>query len=219
VKLFTRAKQEDSQSGPDISKSDRVEIKIRGVGRTSGTVENVDDDSVVIALVVSATADAMALEQPDAVLEYTTVRGLYRQKGYATFDQGGNKKVRFVGQEEPERVQRRDFVRVDVNIPVAVAFKNDPHAIQYDALNLSANGVLLASPPGAGVAMQIGVFVWLQINLYDGKDPIEARGTAVRSAPHGAVGIRFDHISEENQERLARYVARQEREQRKRGAF
>jgi c-di-GMP-binding flagellar brake protein YcgR len=45
------------------------------------------------------------------------------------------------------------------------------------------------------------------------------RGTTVREAQKGAVGIRFDHISEVDQERLTHYVARQEREQRKRGAI
>jgi hypothetical protein len=218
VKLFTRIK-DDGQKANSVAKGDRVEIKIRGVGRTSGTVDSIDGESVVIALVVTATADAMALEQPDAVLEFTTLRGLFRQKGHANFDVNGGGKVRFVAEEEPERVQRRDFVRVEVNFPVSVAFKNDPRPMEYDAINLSANGILLACPPGFGVAMQVGVFLWMHIPLYDGKDPVEVRGTAVRTAGKGAVGVRFDHISEKDQERLAHYVARQEREQRKRGAF
>jgi hypothetical protein len=219
MKLFARTKEDDCQKGNVVVKNQRVEIKIRGVGRTSGTAEEVDGGSIVIALVVTATAEAVALEQPDAVLEYTTVRGLYRRRGYATFDVNGGGKVRFIGQDEPELVQRRDFVRVDVNIPVAVSFKNDPLSSEYDALNLSANGILLAPPGGAGVGMQLGMFLWMKVPLYDGKDPVEVRGTTVRNAPKGATGVRFDHISEGDQERLARYVARQEREQRRRGAF
>jgi PilZ domain len=219
MKLFARTKGDESDHANVVSKGDRVEIKIRGVGRTSGTVEEIDGDSIGIALVVAPTADAVALEQPDAVLEYTTPRGLFRQKGYVTFDSSSSSNARFVSQEEPERVQRREFVRVEVNFPVKVSFKNDPQALEYDAINLSGNGILLAAPPGFGVAMQIGIFVWMQIPLYDGKDPVEVRGTAVRTAGKGAVGIRFDHISESDQERLARYVARQEREQRRRGTF
>jgi hypothetical protein len=218
MKLFARTKDEGPQANA-VAKGDRVEIKIRGVGRTSGTVDAIDGDSVVIALVVDATGDAQALEQPDAVLEFTTQRGLFRQKGHANFDVNGGGKVRFVAEEEPERVQRRDFVRVEVNFSVSVAFKNDPYPSQYEALNLSANGVLLACPPGFAVAMQVGTFLWMQIPLYDGKDPVEVRGTAVRTAGKGAVGVRFDHISEGDQERVAHYVARQEREQRKRGAM
>jgi c-di-GMP-binding flagellar brake protein YcgR len=62
------------------------------------------------------------------------------------------------------------------------------------------------------------MFVWLKIPLYDGKDRIDVRGSVVREAARGSMGIRFDHISESDQERLAHFVARQEREQRKRGA-
>jgi c-di-GMP-binding flagellar brake protein YcgR len=218
MKLFARAKEGADQKNT-VSEGDRVEIKIRGVGRTAGIVEEFDSESIALTLMVGATPETVALDQPDAVLEYTTARGLFRQKGYASFGSGDSRNVRFVGQEEPERVQRRDFVRVDVNITVKVAFKNDPHPVDYDALNVSANGILLAAPPGLGVAMQLGMFVWVTIPLFDGKDPVEVRGSAVRSAPKGAVGIRFDHISEGDQERLAHYVARQEREQRKRGAF
>jgi hypothetical protein len=218
MKLFARTKDDDQKANV-VAAEERVEIMIRGVGRTSGTVEKVDGETIVIALVVTPTADAVALDQPDAVLEFTTVRGLFRQKGYAAFDADGGSKVHFISQEEPERAQRRDFVRVDVNFPVVVSFKNGPDSLEYDAINLSASGILLAAPPGFGVAMQIGVFVWIKIPLYDGKDAVEVRGTAVRSAGKGAVGVRFDHISEGDQERLAHYVARQEREQRKRGAF
>jgi PilZ domain len=219
MKLFARPKDDASDKANVVAIGDRVEIKIRGVGRTSGTVEKIDSESILIALVVAATAEAAALDQPDAVLEFTTVRGLFRQKGFAIFEANSGAKARFVSQEEAERVQRRDFVRVDVNFPISVSIKNDPQSLEYDAINLSANGILLAPPPGFAVAMQIGVFVWMQIPLYDGKDPVEVRGTAVRTAGKGAVGVRFDHISEGDQERLAHYVARQEREQRRRGAF
>jgi hypothetical protein len=217
MKLFGRAKDGDSQQGNAVIEAQRVDIKIRGVGRTSGTVEEIDGESVVIALVAGASSDVTGGDPPDAVLEYTALRGLYRQKGSANFDVSGGTRVRFVAAEEPELVQRRDFVRVDVNLPVAVSLKHDPYPVQYDALNLSGNGVLLA-PPSGRAPIKIGSFVWMKISLYDGKDPIEVRGTAVRQGQKGAVGVRFDYIGEGDQERLARYVARQEREQRSRGA-
>ncbi|HEX4760325.1 MAG TPA: PilZ domain-containing protein [Thermoleophilaceae bacterium] len=219
MKLFaSRTRQDDCQKPGVVTKAQRVELMIRGVGRTSGTVEEIEGDSITVALVVKANAEAMALDRPDAVLEYTATRGLYRQKGHANFDVDGGGVVRFVGEEEAQHVQRRDFVRVDVNFPVGVAFKNDPVPVEYDALNLSANGILLG-PPSGRIGVQIGAFVWMKIPLYDGKGPIDVRGTAVRQAPKSAVGIRFDHISEGDQERLAHYVARQEREQRRRGAL
>jgi PilZ domain len=219
MKLFGRTKTEADQNGGKVEKNQRVEVKIRGVGRTSGLVTELDDDSVVIKLVVTATADAMSLEAPDAVLEFTTLRGLYRQKGLASYAGGNGETLRFVGQEEPELMQRREFVRVEVNIPVSVSLKDAPWPTDFDAINLSANGVLLAAPSAGTLMLKLGMFVWMKIPLYDGRDGIDVRGTVVREAQRGAVGVRFDHVNEGDQERLVRFVMKQEREQRKRGVI
>ena len=215
MKFFGRTKTAE-RPGTGVAKHQRVEIKIRGVGRTSGLVTEIDEDALLITLVFPGTPDAIALEAPDAILEFTTLRGLHRQKGFASYPNADT--LRFVGQEEPEFVQRREFVRVDVNIPVSVSLKDAPWPADFDALNLSANGVLLAAPSAGVVTLKLGMFVWMKIPLYDGKGEIDVRGTVVREAQKGAVGIRFDHINEGDQERLAHFVARQEREQRKREA-
>lgn len=218
MKLFGRTKTDEDRGGSELTTNQRVELKIRGVGRTSGVVEEIEDDGVVIALVVPANADAMALEAPDAVLEYPTLRGLYRQKGYATYNRQDGDKVRFVGREEPQLMQRREFVRVAVNMSVDVSLKDKPWPMSFDAINLSANGILLGAPSAGVLTLQLGMFLWMKVPLYDGKDAISVRGTVVREAHKGSVGVRFDHISESDQERLVRFVMRQEREQRKRGA-
>jgi hypothetical protein len=219
MKLFGRTKSNAEQNLGKVEKNQRVEVKIRGVGRTSGLVEELEDDAVLIALVVPATRDAMSLEAPDAVLEFTTLRGLYRQKGFANYVGGDGETLRFAGQEEPELMQRREFVRVEVNIPVSVSVKEAPWPTEFDALNLSANGVLLAAPSAGTLMLRLGMFVWMKIPLYDGGDAIDVRGTVVREAQRGAVGVRFDHINERDQERLVRFVMKQEREQRRRGAI
>lgn len=218
MKLFGRTQADEDQHASRVEKNQRVDLKVRGVGRTAGLVEEVEDGSVLIALVVSAPHDAVALEAPDAILEYPTLRGLYRQKGYASYQHGGEK-VRFVSDEEPELMQRREFVRVDVNIPVDVSLKDKPVPVSFDALNLSASGILLGAPSAGVMTLKLGMFLWTRIPLYDGKDAINVRGTVVREAQKGSVGVRFDHISESDQERLVRFVMRQEREQRKRGAI
>ena len=218
MKLFGRTNAQEDERQPGLDKKQRVELMIRGVGRTSGLVEEVEDDSVLVALVVSATEDALSLEAPDAVLEYTSLRGLYRQKGYASYSGHGGEKVRFVGDGQPELTQRREFVRVDVNMPVDVSLKEMPWPTSFDALNLSASGILLAGPTAGVTRLQLGTFLSMKIPLYDRKEAISVRGTVVREARRGSVGIRFDHINESDQERLVRYVMKCEREQRKRGA-
>jgi hypothetical protein len=204
-------------SGDTVTPGQRVDLKIRGLGSTSGKVEMLIDNAVVITLVVDPGEDAALLQDPDAALEYPAHRGLYRQEGFARFESGAS--VRFISNQGPQLVQRRDFARVDVRIPVEVTVQNSGAAI-YQTLNVSANGLLLETSLYGADRLTLDTFVWLKIELGDDEQeeegPIEARGTAVRDTGNGGIGIRFDHISEKHQERLVRFVFRAELEQRRR---
>jgi predicted Zn-dependent protease len=197
-----------------VTPGQRVELKIRGLGSTSGNVEVLAENSIVIALVVDPGASAATLGDPDATLEFPAVRGIYRQEGFARFEGAARGSVQFISSGEPELVQRRDFARVDVRRPVRVTPEGSPPNI-YETLNISANGLLLAPPPLGAHPLKLGMIVWLKMDLDDGEGFVEARGTAVREAGNGAVGIRYDHISEDHQEQLARFVFHQELEQRR----
>jgi PilZ domain len=203
-----------------VTPGQRVDLQIRGLGSTSGNVEMLMDNSVVITLVVDPGSDAAVLADPDAVLEYPAVRGLYRQEGFARFDTGESSSVRFISNEEPRLVQRRDFARVEARIPVDVTVQDSMRFIA-DTINVSANGLLLATSLFGTDRLKLGTFVWLSIPLDDPEQelegPIEARGTAVRDTGNGGVGIRFDHIVEKHQERLVRFVFKKEVEQRRKG--
>jgi hypothetical protein len=214
-KLFGKSRPEESQTpAPEVKQ--RVDLNIRGLGRTSGTVEEITPEAMMIGLIVDPTGGAEPPSEPDAIMEFTGLRGMYRQKGSARFDSNGGQKVRFVSTEEPELLQRREFVRVTVNITAQVSHKGGGLALDCDVVNLSGNGILLGSPHG-GRSLDVGTPVWLSIPLYDGQNPITPRGSVVRDGGKGMRGIRFDHIGERDQERLVRFVMRQEREQRKKG--
>jgi PilZ domain-containing protein len=197
-----------------VTPGQRVELKIRGLGSTSGNVEALAENAMVIALVVDPGDTAAALGDPDATLEFPAVRGIYRQEGFARFEGVPRGAVQFISKEEPTLVQRRDFARVDMRVPVRVTLEGSPAEI-YETLNVSANGLLLAPPPLGAKPLKLGMFAWLKMDLGDDDGYVEARGTAVREAGNGAVGIRYDHISEAHQEQLARFVFRQELEQRR----
>ncbi|HEX4760647.1 MAG TPA: PilZ domain-containing protein [Thermoleophilaceae bacterium] len=218
-KLFGKS-QAAGPTSNTVTVDQRVDIKIRGLGRTGGTVEEITSEFVIVGLIVDpATAPGHGgAGDTDAIIEFTGLRGLYRQKGAARFDLSNGKKVRFISDQEPELVQRREFVRVPVNVTVNVTLKSGGWPLECDALNLSGNGVLLEKPQ-SGKALDIGTLVWLSISLHDGQAPITPRGTVVRDAKKGARGVRFDHIGERDQERLVRFVMREERRQRKNGAL
>ena len=214
-KLFGKSQPEEQKVGaPEVDQ--RVDIMIRGLGRAGGTVEEITDESVIIGLIFDPTKGEQPPTEPEAIIEFTGLRGLYRQKGSARFDVDGGKKVRFLWAEEPELMQRREFVRVPVNMSVSVSLKSGGFPLECDVINLSGSGILLGSPQ-SGRSLDVGTLVWLGIPLYDGQEPISPRGMVVRDAGKGLRGVRFDHIGERDQERLVRFVMRQEREQRKRG--
>ena len=214
-KLFGKSEPEEPKAPiPEVDQ--RVDVMIRGLGRTGGKVQEVTPEAVVVGLLVDPTRGEQPPSQPEAVLEFTGTRGLYRQKGSATFDVNGGTKIRFIGSTEPELMQRREFVRVPVNIAVSVSLQSGGFPLECDAVNLSGNGILLGSPHG-GRPLEVGTPVWLKISLYDGEGPIGPSGMVVRDGGKGMRGVRFDHIGERDQERLVRFVMRQEREQRKKG--
>jgi hypothetical protein len=214
-KLFGKSEPEAPKAaGPEVDQ--RVDMLIRGLGRTGGTVREVTPESLTIALIVDPTKGEQPPSEPEAIMEFTGVRGLYRQKGSARFDMNGGTEVHFLPATEPELMQRRQFARVAVNIPVNVSLQSGGFPLECDALNLSGNGILLASSGTSG-SLEVGTPVWLSIRLYDKEGSISAQGMVVRDAGKGARGVRFDHIGERDQERLVRFVMRQEREQRKKG--
>jgi hypothetical protein len=202
-----------------VTPGQRVALTIRGLGSTSGSVDALVDKGVIITLVVDPGSEGTVLGDPDAVLEYPGARGMYRQEGFARFDERSSGSVCFVSREDPKLVQRRDFARVDVRVPVEIAVKDSSKFIA-DTLNISANGVLIETSLYGTDRLRLGTFLWMTIPLGDPEQetegPIEARGTAVRDTGNGALGIRFDHISEKHQERLVRFVFRMEVERRKR---
>ncbi len=196
-----------------VTPGQRVELKIRGLGSTSGNVETLSDHAIMIALVVDPGAGAKALGDPDATLEFPSGRGVYRQEGFARFD-GPPGSVCFVSRAEAQLVQRREFARVQVHIPVVVKVGGWA-AVTYDTENVSANGLLLRQPTLGAGKLELGTVLWVEMDLGDGEGRVEARGTVVRAADNGAVGVRYDHISEEHQEQLARFVLRTEIELRR----
>jgi hypothetical protein len=197
-------------SGKLVTPGQRVALTIRGLGSTSGSVDALVDKGVIITLVVDPGSEGTVLGDPDAVLEYPGARGMYRQEGFARFDEQSSGSVCFVSREEPKLVQR---------VPVEIAVKDSSKFIA-DTLNISANGVLIETSLYGTDRLRLGTFLWMTIPLDDpeqeAEGPIEARGTAVRDTGNGGLGIRFDHISEKHQERLVRFVFRMEVERRKR---
>jgi PilZ domain-containing protein len=197
---------------------DHVRVNIPAMGDVSGQVEEVRDDGVVIALYFEGHRSPAMLENPDSCIEYTTARGLFRQKGNASFDLGGVDIVRFVPMQDAEISQRRGFARVDVHLSVVITIDENTPPMEFQSINISGSGVLLAAAPAGTAELVLGTPVWLSITLSEeDEEPIQARGTVLRDTGMGSRGVHFDFINDKHRERLVRFLFEQQRLMRQEG--
>jgi PilZ domain len=204
----------DDPPAPAVAPGWEVTVWIRGLGRTGGRVVSATDRDAEISLAVDPRFGDDAVGGESGVVEYTAPRGLYRQPGSVRFLSDGSR-VSFAPSERPELVQRRDFVRVPVHLTVAATPAGEDTPLELPVIDLSASGLLLGR--AADVAVEDGATLWLSIPIDDGLPPMAPRGTVVRGAKAGTHGVRFDYISDDDQERLVRFVLKEQLRLRREG--
>lgn len=206
-------RQGDGTPAPAAGRGQDVTVWIRGLGRTGGKVVVVTEGSAEIALAVDPRFGDDTVDTLDAVVEHTTPRGLHRQPGSVWF--GALDHVSFTPSAEAELVQRREYVRLPLHLEIQATVQGEDTERDLMAIDLSASGLLLGRTPGA--ELTDGSTVWLSIPLEDGMPPIKPRGMVVRGAEEGTHGVRFDYIADDDQERLARFVMREQLRLRREG--
>ncbi len=203
----------DEPPAPAAERGQEVTVWIRGLGRTGGGVVVVTGQTAEIALAVDPRFGDDTVDTVDAMVEHTTPRGLHRQAGSVWF--GASNHVSFTPSEEASLVQRREFVRLPLHLEIRATVQGESSERELMAIDLSASGLLLGRSPGAD--LDEGGTVWLSIPLDDGMPPITPRGAVVRGAEEGTHGVRFDYIADSDQERLARFVMREQLRLRREG--
>ena len=204
----------DEPVAPAASLGWEVTVWIRGLGRTAGTVAATSDRDAEITLVVDPRFGDDAIDEADAVVEHTAPIGLYRQPGSVRFA-GAASSISFVPSGRAERVQRREYVRLPVDLTVSATLASDDAPFELYVIDLSASGVLLGRT--ADLRVEDGTILWLSIPIEDDEPPIAPRGKVVRGAEEGTHGVRFDYITDDDQERLVRYVLREQLHLRREG--
>jgi hypothetical protein len=194
-----------------------VRLQIPEIGGVTGEVAVVRDDCLLISLFLEVQAMPSVMEHPGVVLEYTAVRGLYRRTGTARFDLGGVDSVRFIPAGEAELIQRRDYARVKVCVPVLVTIGDFGPAVSVDSIDLSGSGVLLGGEALEQVELAQGSAVGLSIAIGDDEPPVEASGTVLRELEDGSRGVHFDYIDDQHRERLVHFLFERQRLMRQAG--
>jgi c-di-GMP-binding flagellar brake protein YcgR len=185
----------------------KVSVRLPYVGSLPATVEASGPGTVTVALAVPDVR-VKRLDGAEAVIESTTERGIQRFTGRVVLhDRTDVFEVALGG--ESERIQRREWARVGVVIPVRVepVEARDVVAGETSSLNLSGGGVLVRDP----WRLPLGLDVRLELVVDPAQPPVRALGRVVRDDGTERKGIRFDDLSPQDSERLMRFVREKER--------
>jgi c-di-GMP-binding flagellar brake protein YcgR len=152
-------------------------------------------------VVLADIDDSLLDEQLEpSLLEYTSMRGVIRMRGEATFEQ--RSLVRFHVQGDAEVIQRREFVRVHTPQPVTLGPPPEDAGLHARTVDLSGGGMLLTGADGLGPGDRV------RFRMRLGEDTATIGGVArvVRIREDGKRALMFEQIDEGDRQRLIRFV-------------
>jgi c-di-GMP-binding flagellar brake protein YcgR len=189
-----------------IAPGKRVQLRLPYVGATPAIVEATGHGELVASLMVPDPR-VPRLAGAEATVEWTTERGVERLLGSLELVPGRPDLVKLAAHGGVERIQRREWARVEVAVPLAVRCVDDEACGGVTStLNLSGGGVLLKDR----WRLPLGTDVRLELELEPGR-PVRALGRVIRDAGRDEKGVRIDAITREDEERLVRFVRERER--------
>lgn len=182
-----------------LAAGQHVIVRHLHIGMLPGTLEQVDGQSVVVALAVKDDRIARTIGH-DWAVEATSGRGIFRYPGTLKADRNGSLSIALTG--EVERIQRREFVRVEAFLDVTVRGVDEPVGGETTTADISGSGIQIQDKWD----LPLGIDVRVELHLPEGP-PLRALGRIVRvgSEPEQK-GIRMDGIARADEDRLMRYI-------------
>jgi hypothetical protein len=191
---------------PPVATGTHVNLRLPHIGALPATVERSEPGVLVVVLAVPDSRVAR-LGGQEASVESTTARGIQRFSGTLQLTPNRPDLVRVVVQGEAERIQRREWARIEAVVPISVQAVDEPIGGRTNTLNVSGGGVLVADP----WRMPLGLDVRIELEAAPGEPPIRALGRVVREAAVDQKGIRIDDMSRDDEDRLLKFVRERER--------
>jgi hypothetical protein len=186
---------------PALNAGQHVTVNLAHLDAVPGTVESAEAGTVKVALTVRDDRISRLISR-EIFIELMSGTGIYRHTGVLKSDQGGLLTLAMTG--EVERIQRREFVRVDANLKVVVTGVDEDLGGETTTLDLSGRGVRVLDP----WQLPLGLDVRLEILLPDG--PVHALGRVVREAGDGERGISFSDLPRTDEDRVIRFIRERE---------
>jgi hypothetical protein len=193
-----------ASSTPSIPAGEHVQLSLPHIGLLPATVETTEPGAVVLVLAVDDSR-VQRLAGAEVAVEYATGRGINRFNGTLELSAGRPEQLRVVLSGDSERIQRREWARVEATLQVIVKGIDEPVGGETVTLNISGGGILVKDPWN----MPLGIDVRVEIEVEPGVK-ISALGRVVREPARDQKGIRIDSIGREDSERLVRLVRERE---------
>jgi PilZ domain len=193
-----------ASSTPSLPNGEHVQVSLPHIGLLPATVEKTEPGAVVLVLAVSDTR-VKRLAGAEVAVEHATGRGINRFGGTLELDDRRPELLRIVLTGDAERIQRREWARIEAALPIAVKGIDEPVGGDTVTLNISGGGILVKDP----WKMPLGIDVRVALEVEPGVT-IQALGRVVREPAPDQKGIRIDSIGREDSERLVRLVRERE---------
>jgi PilZ domain len=194
-------------STPLLEQGEQVSVVLPHVGGLPATVESTTGSSVKLVLAVPDDR-VKRLAGQEVSIEKTTARGVQRFTGVLAVGGSKGELLTVTVEGDAERVQRRNFVRIDAVVPIKiVSLEQGVTAGETTTLNVSGSGVLVKDK----WRLPLGVDVRLEIHIEAGAEPIRALGRVVRFSSESEKGIRIEDISRTDEDRLIKFIRERER--------
>jgi c-di-GMP-binding flagellar brake protein YcgR len=195
-----------SASAPQLAAGQHVSLELPHVGGLPATVEAVEPGGIVVVLTVPDPR-AARLTGREVSVEAITARGIQRYTGQLQAT-GGSDRFRVAIAREAERIQRREWARIEAVVPVRVLPIGEPGGGETTTSNVSGGGCLIRDT----WSLPLGIDVRVELEVVPGGAPVRALGRVVRAADAEHKGIRFDDLAREDEDRLIRFIRDRERQ-------
>ena len=193
-----------ASSTPSIPAGEHVQVSLPHIGLLPATVETTEPGAVVVVLAVDDSR-VKRLAGAEVAVEHATGRGINRFGGTLELNDRRPEQLRIVLAGDAERIQRREWARVEATLPVSVKGIDEPVGGETVTLNISGGGILVKDL----WKMPLGIDVRVELEVEPGAK-IQALGRVVREPAPDQKGIRIDSIGREDSERLVRLVRERE---------
>jgi hypothetical protein len=182
-----------------------VTVRLPGGDSLPAHIEEADEKSVTVALLLKAHMTLSLFRDRVARVEYADKRGLHKYS-CTIVDALPGDRLR-LSHEPEDVVQRRDYFRVEAYAPLTIVTREEqPRTLETSSHDLSAGGMLIADP----IEIPAETLIDIQIKIDPGV-PLSAVGRVIRNTGDKKTAVQIMEIAPGDRQQLMRYITERQR--------